>query len=324
MIKISVVLLLYNASEENIRASIMSFAKQHIGDECELIIADDGSKVDPQKIVIDLVQKCHIKNYQWIRNEKNQGIVRNFLAAVKTAKGKYIKGLGQGDMLHNDRALEQCWLFMERNSARFAFADLVPVKKNACGIYEKAKFALYPFDLSCYKEKNLEKITHNMFACFDIIAGIAMIFEKNYVLHLLEKTLPSGFVYCEDLIQFTAVLEKEMIYYAAFPVVLYEYEAGMGSNPSGNRRIVKDTISVLDWVEKQLPHNKKYIITQLWLWKIKEAEHGSILNWLKKMAVFLCSPKLFLWKLKKAMAGTYISPYDLGFLEDSSFWEEIK
>ena len=90
---LSIVLLTYNSSIENIRKTLESIVPQSLND-FELIISDDCSSVDIREQVETLLHSYGISNYKYIRQQSNVGTVKNLLSASKLASGKYIKPIG--------------------------------------------------------------------------------------------------------------------------------------------------------------------------------------------------------------------------------------
>ena len=60
----------------------------------EIIIADDGSKIDRTEELKSFFQRHHFCDYTIIRKKENKGIVSNCLDAVRHSLGEYVFGIG--------------------------------------------------------------------------------------------------------------------------------------------------------------------------------------------------------------------------------------
>lgn len=67
-------------------------------DMVEILICDDASRDDTEKIVAD-IQKKHRLPIRYIKNNVNLGYDKNFLQCFKEAKGKYVLLMGDDDIL---------------------------------------------------------------------------------------------------------------------------------------------------------------------------------------------------------------------------------
>lgn len=108
MPKVSVILSCYN-HEKYIAASIESVLNQTFTD-FELLIFDDGSDDDSQKIIRSF-DDARIKLFL---HEKNIGAVKCYLECCKAAKGKYV-GLQHSDDIWEPSKLEKQVDFLEKN-----------------------------------------------------------------------------------------------------------------------------------------------------------------------------------------------------------------
>ncbi|MBO5004864.1 MAG: glycosyltransferase [Clostridia bacterium] len=93
MPSISIIIPVYNV-EEYIRECLDSLLKQTIRDELEVIIVNDGSTDNSQKIIDEYVKKYPKLFKCYIKKNEGQGIARNY--GVKYATGEYI-GFVDGD-----------------------------------------------------------------------------------------------------------------------------------------------------------------------------------------------------------------------------------
>lgn len=98
---VSVILPVYNAGavlKESV-ASILHQKYRHI----ELIIYDDGSGDNPENII----SRFKDPRIRFIRNEKNEGLIKALNNALKKAEGELIARMDADDISHPDRILRQ-------------------------------------------------------------------------------------------------------------------------------------------------------------------------------------------------------------------------
>lgn len=112
-IKVSIVMPSYK-SETFLTLSIDSILNQTFK-EWELIVIDDSSPDDSNKIIEKYMQNC--EKIKLIKLEKNSGpaIARN--RAIKEAKGRYIAFLDSDDLWHADKLSRQLSFMQEHDVA---------------------------------------------------------------------------------------------------------------------------------------------------------------------------------------------------------------
>lgn len=114
-IMVSVCMITYN-QEKFIRDAIEGVLMQDVAFDIEVIIADDNSSDNTEKIILDIATKH--TNGSWIRYTKhktNKGMMPNFIWALQQCKGKYI-ALCEGDDYWTDSyKLQKQVDFLENN-----------------------------------------------------------------------------------------------------------------------------------------------------------------------------------------------------------------
>ncbi|KKQ86156.1 MAG: hypothetical protein UT08_C0001G0022 [Candidatus Woesebacteria bacterium GW2011_GWB1_38_8] len=99
--QISIVLPSYN-SAKYLEDSVNSILNQTFKD-FELIIIDDGSKDNTQKIL----NKFNDKRIKKVKHKKNIGLVRSLNEGIRLAKGKYLARMDADDVCFPDRLISQ-------------------------------------------------------------------------------------------------------------------------------------------------------------------------------------------------------------------------
>jgi len=112
---ISIVVVTYN-HEKFIREAIDSFLAQETNFDFEIVIGDDASTDDTQKILKEYDLKYPNKFTVFYR-EKNIGMMPNFISVLKACKGKYLAFCDGDDYWVETSKLQQQVDFLEQNSS---------------------------------------------------------------------------------------------------------------------------------------------------------------------------------------------------------------
>ena len=118
---VSIIMPSYNTAQF-ISKSIQSVLEQSYKD-WELIIVDDCSTDDTDKIVIDFLTDKRIK---YIKNKKNSGAAVSRNLALCEAHGKWIAFLDSDDLWLPEK-LEKQINFMEKNSYHFSYTNYAEI-----------------------------------------------------------------------------------------------------------------------------------------------------------------------------------------------------
>ncbi|WNM20250.1 glycosyltransferase [Flavobacterium capsici] len=113
---VSVCMITYG-HEKYIEEAILSILMQECKFEIELIISNDCSPDSTDKIVKNIIE-THQKGYiiKYIRQEKNIGMMPNFIFALKQCKGKYVALCEGDDFWTNSKKLQKQVEFLENNN----------------------------------------------------------------------------------------------------------------------------------------------------------------------------------------------------------------
>ena len=95
MSKISVAMTTYNG-EKYIEKQLESLRLQTRKID-EVIICDDRSKDNTEKVVTDYINKYNLTGWKFIVNEKNLGFIENFKKSMRLTTGDYIFLADQDD-----------------------------------------------------------------------------------------------------------------------------------------------------------------------------------------------------------------------------------
>lgn len=278
-IEITVIVASYNPKWEKLKSTILSVLLQK-NVYIELVVADDGSKIDYHENVNKLVSANGLNDYIFLPSENNHGTVKNIIRAVEMARGKYIRIISPGDYLYSENSLCDWYSYMERNEYLVSFGGGVYYNDDEghCKIIESYSA---PRNLILYKGKRNENaIRKNYLQLDDMALGAAFLSEKSILLKYL--TLICDKVRLgEDFLYKLMVFDGIQLHYYDFPVIWYEVGHGISSSSKGhyNAQMMSDWINTnrvmismeaKDRYAKKLQRYFKFneSIKNKYLWKI--------------------------------------------------------
>ncbi len=232
--EISVIVLTYHPDWEKLRLTLDSIIPQE-GISFEIIMADDGSESFPLEQVKDYFADAGFADYQLVLNERNQGTVKNILTGLHAARGKYVKPISPGDLLHDKDSLKKAVTYMREGSRKgvFGLQCNYSIREGSCLSFHMSE---QPYDLDAYapglkdrREKNL--VLYNDYAC-----GASFFCERLYMIRYVER-LNGTVKYAEDMFQVVAALEGDGL--SRYEETLVYYESGEGISTSKENRFKK-------------------------------------------------------------------------------------
>ena len=261
---ISIILAVYNSPMDRIIFSLNTFLKQNYNDY-EIIIADDGSKIDvSDKLKSYFKEKCFDK-YKILRSEKNKGTVKNILEAACACKGDYIKTFGAGDGFYSVNSLGIMVKFIEKTNCDCGFANM---QMYSLLQDKKAKIAPFSFPFGVIdfeKKKNLER---NLVYLKDNASGASMWYKKDILIKYLDNAKCS-IKYMEDICQLEILLDGHSIEFCRDCLFWYEGNVGISTNPCSpfSKKLYEDEINYYKYLGNKFPGNK---------WIVKRNKHKRI------------------------------------------------
>ena len=120
MIKVSIIVPVYNV-EKYLKKCLDSLINQTLK-EIEIIIVNDGSPDNSQKIIDDYKEKYPQKIASFIKENGGQGEARNY--GLKYAKGEYISFVDSDDWL-SENALESMYIKAKENNSDVVICDMI-------------------------------------------------------------------------------------------------------------------------------------------------------------------------------------------------------
>lgn len=219
----SVLLLNYNASEEQMERTILSVINQKDVD-FEIIVCDDCSRDNHFDYIEALFESYNFTNYTMLPAEKNMGTVRNILRGLEIAKGKYAKPLGMGDLLYNDTTLKKVYDFMSKNDLQscFGLIDSYMIKDGES--YPASHIS--PWDIDAYRVQDKKRLIKNLVVAEDWVSGVCVFGTVSYYKYYLSM-MKDKVIYCEDWATGLAIVDDEFLSLLDDYVVVYEVGTGV-------------------------------------------------------------------------------------------------
>lgn len=238
MVDFSVLLLSFNASEEQIEHTVMSILEQK-DIRFEIIVCDDCSKDNHFDYIEELLKIHNFTNYTLLGTDKNMGTVRNILRGLEIAKGKYAKLIGMGDLLYCETTLKEVHDFMEKNQIQSCFG-LIEGYRIKDGEFYPAEHSS-PIDIQVYKNADKEKIAKNLIVVEDWVSGVCIFATTAYYYKYISM-MRDKVIYCEDWASALALIDDEYLTLLDDYVVKYEVGDGVSTtpNPAWRAKLLED------------------------------------------------------------------------------------
>ena len=240
---ISVVILTYNSRLEDIKKTIISGLNQK-GINFEIIIADDGSKINYFEEIKQIFDNFSFEHYKLLGNEQNNGTCENLYKAVQISQGEYVKPISPQDFLYNENTLINWYKYIKENDIKVSFGKAVYYISNKFdNISIIQRNSAQPANLKIYKKSNYKEkqILIDNLILNDCILGASYICERVLLKKYLKEII-GKIKLCEDFSYRIMLLDSIPIYFFDNPVVYYCFGTGVSSkkNKNGKSYLSKD------------------------------------------------------------------------------------
>lgn len=293
-IDVSVCVALYNSCPSQMLKTLTSIIKQE-GVSIEIIIADDGSKIDLSPMIHDFFHRMNFLSYKIIRNIENVGTVKNYFKAAKVSKGRFIKCISPGDLLYSEVSLLKLVRYMETRRLDACFSDAVYYCDNTNIEFPRVMIA--PQEINCHLHNSIHLQKLFYLVLNDKVCGATWIVSAD-TLKVYLSMLVNRVKFSEDSIYRIMIFEERIISYYEEPTVYYHYGDGIstGRNPKWIELLHKDDNST-NMILSQRCKNKSFFEKRYKVFiKYSDANNRRKNNFLK---LLLFPESLFLWcKLK--------------------------
>ena len=309
----SVIVITYNAIWDKLKLTLDSIIRQSF-ENFEIVMADDGSKED----VFDKVEAFFAENnftrYTLVRNEQNQGTIKNLLSGLDKAQGRYIRMFGPGDLFFDENSLAGVYKFMSESGCEGCFGLMRGYYKDETGAIKTRPYT-FPFDLKAYRDGDDAKITKNLTVFADNVSGASMCLSHEYMDEYLNR-IAGKVIYLEDVFQVMAALDGRRLQLYDEYLILYEDSVGISTSKNSNFRklLRKDNDTFYEMVFEQYSDNK-LVKKRKGLNKIYQIDNPYI----RMIVSAFKNPGVVGWLLRHYIdvaCHRYDKPYRKNFLEE--------
>ncbi len=250
----SIVVITYEPVWEKLRATLASILSQDFKDY-EIILTDDGSKVNHFDKVEKYFKHFEFTRYKFITHAENRGTVKNLISGVGAAEGKYIRDFGPGDLFYSRDTLGKVYNYMTETECKIAAGLPIGYTKTDKG--RKSVAFNHPFDIDAYLKNNEERILENLILYSDMVCGANLVYERDFFLHYLNR-IEDHVIYAEDLIQIMSAVEGERTSIMPFRMIWYEVDTGSSTKKASpfKKRLAVDVENLYDLLLSEHPDNK--------------------------------------------------------------------
>lgn len=258
-IEISVIILTYNTDKTKVIDTINSIIMQE-DLTYEIIIADDGSYDNNFKYLEKYLNKKCSKSFRLLEQKENRGTVKNFLEGISYARGKYVKGIGAGDLFYEKDTLKKWYFFMENYNARVSFCDALYFCKNEKSEIEFLKIKDSPQRPQIYLRHNIQQMKRYFLIYNDLILGAKFLVERSLLEEYLKK-IESCVKLAEDNIFRIMLCDDIPFYYFEDIGICYEYGVGIWSSKNNkySKQLQEDWRNTNAIIDKKISKNiQKY------------------------------------------------------------------
>lgn len=231
MYDVSIIIISYNPQWSDLLSTLKSVISQ-IDISFEIIVADDGSKKNYEKEIIEFFEDNGIVDYTLVMNRKNQGTVCNLMSGLKVARGKYVKNIGPGDYLYSKTTLSRWIQYMEKEGMDWSFSEAVYYINDG----EETKLVgvqAHPNDLTPYLNKNILESRWTYVVIGDLALGASMLFKTELQYTYCERLL-NKVIYAEDYM--ARIMMFDGIESGYYPEKTIYYQYGTGVSTSSNKK----------------------------------------------------------------------------------------
>lgn len=196
----------------------------------QIVIADDGSKVNYYNEIVQLFDSYNYRDYKFIKSDVNNGTCINIYNGLLCSEGEYIKTIGPGDCLYDELTLYHWVNYAKDTCADICFGDSIFFERshNTENIISKRR---YPQNVSPYlKEKYLVKEgIFNYVLLNDAVWGSNFLTKYDVMLTYMEQIV-GKIKYAEDMIYRMMICDGKKMNYYPENVIWYEYGSGISTS----------------------------------------------------------------------------------------------
>ena len=252
-IQVSIIICTFNPNLKKLLTSVKSAVTQK-GISFEIIVTDDGSRIDYFDEIKAYFAKIQFADYRLIKNCNNLGTVKNVLNALIAARGEYVFLNSPGDYIFDSTAIFDFYKFAKNKNADICFGDYIPYyfeedEIEISDFSRPRKVDVYRYRMNDYKA---------LFFTGDDIVGASYFRSKKFALESMEYIVKYS-KYVEDGTSTAFGLANNIpIYYLNRNIVWYEYGTGISTNQNNKwaEIIRRDFINTYEALMNDFPHDR--------------------------------------------------------------------
>lgn len=241
---VSIVVAQYNPDCGLLIKTIKSIIEQK-NVRIQIIIADDGSKVDYFNIIENYLKKHGFYDYKFTKCDINSGTCINVRNAVEIADGEYVKLISPGDYLYEENTLHNWYKFCKKHNVIISYGTAIYYQEKNRKMQIIQKRCTQPALNYLYKIENDDlkgKVVDNLVLC-DCILGASYLCERR-ILEIYMNEICGRIKFCEDFSYRLMLLDGQRIVWYEKPVIYYSYGDGISSksDSDGSPMLKRDEI----------------------------------------------------------------------------------
>lgn len=268
--KLSILILCYN-HEKYFKEAYESILKQKVNFSYEIIVGDDCSTDNSQKIIRKLLSNK--KDTTLILRKKNIGATRNLFDMFSKSQGEYLTILESDDYWINENKLQRQIDFLDNNK------DYICVSNKVCGInIDKKQSKSYPLWVKNDTQTTMRDFLNNKY-----FSSSGSMYRNNFSTLMDNEKFKNLFFtdrIVGDLVLCNFLLDNGKVFILndamqAYRIRNIKGESNYNSLRSGLQKSI-DHIKILNSLDKY--YNNKYDFKKIYNVWLSQAKFYSIIN----------------------------------------------
>lgn len=197
----------------------------------EIVVADDGSEQNYFEALEELFQKKGFSQFKLIKNNVNVGTVKNYLSALKAARGKYIFTTSPGDLLYDEYVIRDFYQFAMSTKSVICFGNAVYYSCTEDGkevmFYERE--CNHPAHPDMFDGRYSLKMEKTAFFFGNTILGATYFRERISALEYAEKISGVSKFVEDNTTSAWAFMDRKTCRYLKRNMIWYEFGTGIST-----------------------------------------------------------------------------------------------
>lgn len=230
MVTVSFAIVIYESDYDKLILSIKSILAQK-GIIPQIVISDDGSKVDNFIKLTNFFERQRFSNYKLLKSKTNRGTVMNLKQAIDACDYEIIRPLAPGDFILGENVIADWVEYMFQKQCEWSIGHVICYCFDKNGNIKFQAHYCHPQDVNAYSINDDNKARWNYVVCDDIAFGVSIIYKKSLIQKYINR-IATKVIYAEDnmfrLMMFDGIIPA----YYEENVIMYEYGEGISTSKS--------------------------------------------------------------------------------------------